>query len=79
MQKSACHDAGMMNLLTPAEIEKRAYDARLSMAEACRRAGISHSTWMRWKSGDTNPSIAIYERLVKATSMPEDTCNPKIG
>ena len=57
----------MTELLTPADIESRAKDAGLTMPEVCKRAGIAVSTFWRWKSGKTNPSIDVYQRLEAAT------------
>lgn len=62
----------MMKLLAPAEIEERAYIARLSMVAVCKKAGINHSTWIRWKLGKTKPGIRVYEKLIAATSLQED-------
>jgi len=59
----------MHRLLTPAEIEAAAARAGLRMAEVCRRAGIAPSTFSRWKSGQTMPSIDVYERLVAAACV----------
>lgn len=40
------------------QIEKRAKEAGLSIAEVCRKASVANSTFTRWKSGDTNPNYA---------------------
>lgn len=37
------------------DIERRARSARVSIASLCRRAGISPSTFWRWKATDLNP------------------------
>jgi transcriptional regulator with XRE-family HTH domain len=60
----------MSVLLTPAEIEARAKVVGLSLPELCERAGIALSTFYRWRSGDTSPSIDVYRRLVEAAARP---------
>jgi transcriptional regulator with XRE-family HTH domain len=57
-----------MNLLEPAEIEALAGQAGFSMAEVCRRAGISQSTFTRWKAGRTEPTLDVYRKLHQAVS-----------
>jgi transcriptional regulator with XRE-family HTH domain len=54
-------------LLSPGDIEARARSAGLSMAEVCRRADIAQSTFQRWKTGETEPNLAVYRRLVEVT------------
>jgi transcriptional regulator with XRE-family HTH domain len=61
----------MSALLTPAEIEARAKEAGLSLAELCERAGIALSTFYRWRSGDTSPSVNVYRRLEAASEPPK--------
>lgn len=60
----------MHDLLSPAEVERLAGEAGLSMAEVCRRAGIAQSTFTRWKAGRTEPSIGVYRRIVQAMEAP---------
>lgn len=60
----------MADLLTPSQIESRAKAAGLSVADACKRAGIALSTFYRWKAGKTVPSIDVYQRLSDATASP---------
>ena len=57
-----------MDVLEPSEIEALAGQAGLSMAEACRRAGISQSTFTRWKAGRTEPTLDVYRKLYLAVS-----------
>ncbi len=57
----------MSQLLTPAEIEARAKDAGMSIVEVCRKAGIAPSTFYRWKAGETEPTLGVYQRLYDAT------------
>jgi transcriptional regulator with XRE-family HTH domain len=61
----------MSALLTPAQMEARARDAGLSLVELCERAGIALSTFYRWRSGDTSPSIDVYRRLEAASEPPK--------
>jgi len=61
-------------LLTPAEIENRAKSAGLTMDAFCKRAGISFSTFSRWRAGQTVPSIVVYERMVGALTKPACDC-----
>lgn len=60
----------MPDLLTPELLEDRARTAGLSMAEVCRRAGIAQSTFSRWKSGTTEPTLDVYRRLCEAVEAP---------
>jgi predicted transcriptional regulator len=53
----------MDDLLTPADIERLAREAGISLADACRRAGIAQSTFSRWKAGKTEPTLGVYRRL----------------
>jgi transcriptional regulator with XRE-family HTH domain len=53
----------MGDLLSPAEIERLADDAGLSVAELCKRANVAHTTFYRWRLGRTSPSLDIYQRL----------------
>lgn len=53
----------MQDMLTPADIEAKASAVGLTMAEVCRRAGIAHSTFTRWKAGRTEPTLDVYRKL----------------
>ena len=57
----------MQHVLTPDEIEKRAERLGVSMAVACERAGIALSTFYRWKTGATKPTLGVYQRLCEVT------------
>jgi transcriptional regulator with XRE-family HTH domain len=52
-----------MDDLTPQDIERLAAAAGVTIAEVCRRAGVNHALFSRWKNGPTNPTIATYRRL----------------
>lgn len=53
----------MADLLSPQDIEQLGADAGLSVADICRRAGIAHSTFTRWRKGDTEPTLDVYRRI----------------
>lgn len=56
----------MDGLLSPADIERMAAEAGITVPELCRRAGIAHTTFYRWKRDETQPTLRIYERIRKA-------------
>lgn len=43
---------GMVNDITPQEIEAKALDARLSITEVLRRAKVSRGAYYRWRRGE---------------------------
>ncbi|QDH35815.1 transposase [Porphyrobacter sp. YT40] len=56
------------------EIEQRAKASRISIAELCRRAGISPDTFFKWRKTERNPNPpganlhsieALYRELAK--------------
>jgi transcriptional regulator with XRE-family HTH domain len=51
---------------TVRDIERLAFEGRISMEELCRRAGIHPNTFRHWKSGRNSPSIATVQALVDA-------------
>lgn len=51
--------------LTPEQIELRVNKNGMTMTEALRRAKVAYSTWGRWKSGQTKPSLAKYYRIIR--------------
>jgi transcriptional regulator with XRE-family HTH domain len=55
-------------LLTAEEVERRAAEVGVSVKQLCARAGIAHTTFYRWKTGQTKPRIDVYERLRAALS-----------
>lgn len=59
------------HLLTPAEMEDLAAEAGITMAEACKRAGIAWSTFYRWRVGTTQTTLGVYRRLCEAITKPE--------
>ena len=58
----------MNPLPKPDEIEEGALRAGISIAEACRRAGVAASVFHRWKSGKHSPSIRTVEKLRQAVA-----------
>lgn len=56
----------MTMILTPCEIEARAHSANANALDICRRAGISYSTFTRWRSGKNEPQLAVYRRIMNA-------------
>ena len=51
---------------TARDIERLAFEGRISMEELCRRAEIHPNTFRHWKSGRNSPSIATAQALVDA-------------
>jgi transcriptional regulator with XRE-family HTH domain len=45
------------------DLERRAKAKRLSIAEVCRRANVAPSTFARWKSGDSLPTIRVLRKI----------------
>jgi transcriptional regulator with XRE-family HTH domain len=48
------------------DIERLAFEGRISMEELCRRAAINSSTFRYWKSGRSTPSVATLQALLDA-------------
>jgi transcriptional regulator with XRE-family HTH domain len=64
--------------LDAAGIEQLAKERQISMAQVCREAGISQTTFQRWKKGG-DTTIGTYVALVTAIdvlSAPESTTTP---
>jgi len=53
-------------LPTVRDIERLAFDGRISMEELCRRAEIHPTTFRHWKSGRSSPSMATVQALIDA-------------
>lgn len=53
----------MNTLMTPTDIEKSARAAGVTMRFVCAAAEIAPSTFTRWKSGTSEPTLAVYRRL----------------
>jgi len=50
-------------LLSPGDVERLAGEAGVSLPDLCGRAGISHTTFYRWKAGKTEPTLEVYRRI----------------
>lgn len=48
--------------------EARIKAAGITIEDFCRTAGVSRSTWQRWKAGATRPMLATWEKV--ADSLP---------
>jgi len=53
------------------DLEGRARKARLSVAEMCRRAQIAPSTFNRWRTGETSPTLDVLSRVERVVSDAE--------
>ncbi|WP_408870821.1 helix-turn-helix domain-containing protein [Gluconobacter cerinus] len=56
----------MNNLPTPQQIEQSAADEGLTMREVCSLSGMARSTFQRWKSGKTSPTVTTINRMMDA-------------
>lgn len=54
-------------LLTMLNVERESL--KMSVAEWCRRADLSESTYYRWQNGDTQPNIRSLARLKDALAQ----------
>lgn len=63
-----------VNPLDAVDIEKLANTHRLSMAQVCREAKISQTTFQRWKSGG-DLKMSTYRAIVEAI----DTLSQQVG
>ena len=61
----------MIEVLTPFDIEHRAAELGLKMAEVCRRAKANTSTWQRWKKGQFTPNLATYNSIIDVLNQQE--------
>ncbi|WP_077930670.1 helix-turn-helix domain-containing protein [Acetobacter persici] len=66
----------MMLIPTPADIECAAARQGQSIGDVCKRAGVARSTFQRWKSGETSPTISVLTKLVKALGENNETPDP---
>ena len=63
----------MDDLLSPQDVERIAAQAGLPLGELFKRAGIAHTTFYRWKNGETLPTMRVYERIRNALREAEAT------
>lgn len=61
----------MPDLLSPQDLEAAANAKGKSMAQVCREARVSPSTFTRWKAGVTQPTLRIYRLLLAAAQRNE--------
>lgn len=59
-------------LLSPSDVERLAAEAGVSLPDLCGRAGISHTTFYRWKAGKTEPTLDVYRRIRDALKSLKD-------
>lgn len=52
--------------MKPTDIQKRAKAKGLRMQSILITADVNRSTWWRWKTGKSSPSIATVERINQA-------------
>lgn len=65
----------MQALPTPQDLEIMAVKAGITMAEACRKAGLSPAVFSRWKRGSSSPTLKSLEELMAAL----DEVQPRNG
>jgi transcriptional regulator with XRE-family HTH domain len=53
----------MVTLPTHQDFEILAVHADMSIAAACRAAGVSPEVFSRWKRGVSSPTLAVLERV----------------
>ncbi|NKD88738.1 helix-turn-helix transcriptional regulator [Haematospirillum sp. 15-248] len=68
----------MLHPVTPHEIERIAKAVGLSINQVCRDAGVSRSSFTRWKRGSASVSVSTANKIIRAiafhTSLP--SCAP---
>ena len=64
-RRSAVIGKSMTDVPTPQDLEILAVRAGISVAEACRRAGLVPDVFTRWKRGKSNPSIENVRGIVR--------------
>ena len=47
-------------------VQDMARKAGISIAELCRRAGVSRGTLTRWEKGETTPTFRVWAKLENA-------------
>jgi len=58
----------MDNILSPYALQQLAKDNGRKIAECCHEAGISFTTFWRWKERGAKISLENYQRLLAAVS-----------
>lgn len=59
------------DLLSPADVERMAFERGMKLKQVCQRAGIAQSTFWRWKAGKTEPTLDVYRRVRDALAPSE--------
>lgn len=49
--------------MSPVDVERLATERGLSLKDLFVRAGISHTTFYRWRAGKTEPTLEVYRRI----------------
>jgi transposase-like protein len=57
---------GPFRIPTPRDIERLAFEGRVSMETLCRRAGVNSSTFRYWRLGRSSPSVGVVQALLDA-------------
>lgn len=53
-------------------VKDMARKAGISIAELCRRAGVSRGTLTRWEKGETSPTFRVWAKLENAAKSKRD-------
>ncbi|MFT9095170.1 MAG: helix-turn-helix transcriptional regulator [Gluconobacter cerinus] len=61
----------MCNFVTPEQIEQAAKQRGIGMVAVCREAGVSFSTYSRWRARKCEPTLGVYRRLLVAVGIVE--------
>lgn len=59
-------DMDELKLLSAEDVERLAAEAGVPLKDIFEKADISHTTFYRWRKGDTRPTLDVYERIVNA-------------
>jgi hypothetical protein len=63
---AALAPSGQFRIPTPRDIERLAFEGRISMEALCRLAQVNSSTFRYWRLGRSSPSVAIVQALLDA-------------
>lgn len=68
----------MRAMIEPSQIRSRAYEARVTMNQLMKRAGVPNSTFWRWDTGKINaPHPITLARIMEALEAAEaERANP---
>jgi hypothetical protein len=51
---------------TPRDVERLAFEAGVTIAVLCQRAGVSSQAFRNWKFGRVSPTLSTVQKLVEA-------------